>query len=331
MAGSTDPHFHERLIEAGYPHVYWKKDDHPWEEKGNYFEKTVDYATVKESHWQRVKSWWQTVKNNRRLEKENNTCMNLEALERMNLHFLQKQLLDNVASYVWDGPKRKTDATAKMISESLHQYCKLTVVAHACYLFLSFNAFANSTTLGEAVRDREYMSRVASKGERRNPFMLRSDRILESRLMEVMEGKMDPEPEPGDVEKGSSASVSNKPDLTRPKPVLTRAKRVLHRAGAKSLAEDFGDLPGGPWDYPMAMHENALRYGAGVLGVVIFVAPMILMVLVKGTLSRLLTSGLFIVAFALGLAFWSNLTTVELITGTAAYAAVLVVFVGAAM
>jgi hypothetical protein len=113
MADSADPHFHERLIEAGYPHVYWKKDDHPWEEKGNYFEKTVDYATVKESHWQRVKNWWQTAKNNRRLEKENNTCMNLEALERMNLHFLQKQLLDNVASYVWDGPERKTDATAK--------------------------------------------------------------------------------------------------------------------------------------------------------------------------------------------------------------------------
>jgi len=279
----ADSLFHGRLIEAGFPHVYWKK--------------TKDDRTVKESYWQIVKSYWQTV--NWRPEKDN-TCMNLEALERMNLHFLQRQLLNNVATYVWTGPESKTDATAKQVSESLHQYC-------------------------QAVRDRQYMSLVASKGERRNPFMLQSNRILEGRLMEVMEKKMVPDP---NVETGLQVSA---------KPVLTRAKSVLFGAESKHLAENYGELPGGPWDYPKARHENALRYGAGMLGVVVFIGPMILMVLVKGSLCRLLTSGLCIVAFALGLALWSNVTTFEpltpfeMITGTAAYAAVLVVFVGAAM
>ena len=112
---------------------------------------------------------------------------------------------------------------------------------------------------------------------------------------------------------------------------------VLTPAQAEVQAKNHGDLPGGVWDYLEAKKEIATRFGAGILGVVIFVGPMILMVLVKGVLCRLLTSGLCITAFALGLAFWATITPFkqlspfEVLTGTATYAAVLTVFVGAAM
>jgi hypothetical protein len=51
------------------------------------------------------------------------SCVNLEAVERMNLCFLQKKLLDKVA--ILGRPKEMTDETANQISELLHQYCKL--------------------------------------------------------------------------------------------------------------------------------------------------------------------------------------------------------------
>lgn len=85
----ADPLFHDSLIEAGWRHLYWKKDM-----------KTFPYQ-----------------------KEDIVTFMNLEALERMNLHFLRKQLLDDVANYIC--PKGKTDELAKKVSKSLHQYCKL--------------------------------------------------------------------------------------------------------------------------------------------------------------------------------------------------------------
>jgi len=136
MADADRP-FHGRLINVGYRHVYWQKEERYWEGGDNY--------------WQ-VKYYWQTVKYYGGWgEKKPTTYVNFEALERMNLHFLQRQLLDKVAIYVGSGPGNKTNEAAEEISKSLHQYCKLVptvpvgyseeaVVAHACSLFLSFNA-----------------------------------------------------------------------------------------------------------------------------------------------------------------------------------------------
>ena len=103
MADADRP-FHGRLINVGYRHVYWETEEYYWEEK--------------DSYWQRVKDYWSG-------KKKLFTCVNLEALEKMNLHFLQRQLLDKVAIYVGSGPGNKTNEAAEEISKSLHQYCKL--------------------------------------------------------------------------------------------------------------------------------------------------------------------------------------------------------------
>jgi hypothetical protein len=58
------------------------------------------------------------------------------------------------------------------------------------------------------------------------------------------------------------------------------------------------------------------------------IGPMLLMVLIKGVIVRLVTAGACTVIFAFALAKLSTRTPFELMTATAAYTAVLVVFVG---
>lgn len=146
------------------------------------------------------------------------------------------------------------------------------------------------------------------------------------------DGDSDPH---GDVEKGLSASTKQIRAKTvkrdKDKPALTRANWVLTPTDTNS--EPFADrkLPGGPWDYRHGKEFiNFVQRAVGIFGAIIFVGPTILMVLVKGTLCRLLTSSLCTLAFAIGLSFWTR-SAYDLVTATAAYAAVLTVFVGATL
>jgi hypothetical protein len=103
-------------------------------------------------------------------------------------------------------------------------------------------------------------------------------------------------------------------------------KEVISEAEDKFLPE----LPGGPWDHKSANRAQVDRYLMAVLGGVILIGPMILMVLVGTVLTRLLTVSLCTLAFAFALAIRSNRLPLELLSATAAYTAILVVFVGTA-
>jgi hypothetical protein len=99
--------------------------------------------------------------------------------------------------------------------------------------------------------------------------------------------------------------------------------------------DEFDVLPGGPWD-PIARKKaldsqkliKSKRYAMALLGSVILVGPMLLMVLIKGILVRLVTAGTCTIIFAFAFARLSSRTPSELMGATAAYTAVLVVFVG---
>lgn len=88
-------------------------------------------------------------------------------------------------------------------------------------------------------------------------------------------------------------------------------------------------LPGGPWDYPSASKTRTQRYALAILGVLILNVPMILMVLVPSTAMSLATVVVCTMVFAIATAYFSpTKLPIELLAATAAYAAVLVVFVG---
>jgi len=71
------------------------------------------------------------------------------------------------------------------------------------------------------------------------------------------------------------------------------------------------------------------RLAMALFGGVALIAPMLIMTLHQSKLTSLLTTSLFVVAVAVTLAWWmEDATSKDIVGATAAYAAVLVVFVG---
>ncbi|OIW27844.1 hypothetical protein CONLIGDRAFT_452986 [Coniochaeta ligniaria NRRL 30616] len=147
-----------------------------------------------------------------------------------------------------------------------------------------------------AVRDRDFMRDCAHADWEAHPFLLRSDRELEATLLETLKTKgVHPEP-----------VVRGKEDRTLP------------------------PFPGGPWDMPSARTSQRRRYTGVALGAVVLVVPMVLAVLLRAsTAANLVIACVSTMVFALGATYFSpTKLPVELLGVTAAYAAVLVVFVG---
>jgi hypothetical protein len=95
---------------------------------------------------------------------------------------------------------------------------------------------------------------------------------------------------------------------------------------------DFPQLPGDSRAHIIRQRElEAIvkRFGVALAGGMALLIPMLIMVLHKDLLTTLLTVSVAIVIFSVLIAVYSHQTTSEILTLTAAYAAVLVVFVGA--
>jgi len=89
--------FHERIIRAGRWHIYWRR-----------------------YYWRR---YWR---------REEERCVNLVAMQRMYMHFLQNKLLVEAAEIV----KRESstdsatiEATLGKVGDFLHRYCKFLIIA----------------------------------------------------------------------------------------------------------------------------------------------------------------------------------------------------------
>ncbi|KAJ4182273.1 hypothetical protein NW759_017144 [Fusarium solani] len=145
-----------------------------------------------------------------------------------------------------------------------------------------------------AIRDREFMREWAQREWRTNPFMLKSRRDMERQLLDDLKKKF------------------------RPKQVLTKSEDAALPA-----------LPLGPWDHKSMARAGLERYVSAILGAAILVLPMVLMVLLQKTKVSLGIVAICTVAFAIGSAYYfPSKLPLELLSVTAAYTAVLVVFVG---
>jgi len=151
---------------------------------------------------------------------------------------------------------------------------------------------------GTAVRDRECMRDQAYRDWKSNPFHLKSEREMEHGLFEYLQAQgVEPEAQ-----------------------MLTDEDRLTPT------------LPGGPWDYPSSQRNRKERYALTILGSVIIVVPVVIMAYVPGLLASILTVGVCTMFFAVATAYFSpTKPPLELMIATAAYAAVLVVFVGASI
>ncbi|KAM0446037.1 hypothetical protein ACHAPV_004712 [Trichoderma viride] len=75
--------------------------------------------------------------------------------------------------------------------------------------------------------------------------------------------------------------------------------------------------------------DKTVRLGVSLLAVASLVAPMCIMILNPSMTKSLITSSLFMIAFAVGISFGMKTSNSETLVATATYSAVLVVFVGA--
>ena len=141
------------------------------------------------------------------------------------------------------------------------------------------------------------MRELAARSWRTNPFHLKSDpdRPLETLLLSSLKAKG-----------------------VHPLPIITVKED-----------ESLPSLPGGPWDMPSAIKATRERYAWAIIGGVVLIVPMVMMVLLQGRTANLIIASVSTVMFAIAAAYSApSKLPVELMGVTAAYAAVLVVFVG---
>ena len=150
---------------------------------------------------------------------------------------------------------------------------------------------------GEALRDMDYLQEKAKLGFDNDPFLLSTSKQDERRLMNS----------------------------------LCLIPEWLERNVPDVNDRDNPTFPGvGPTARNRAAERDATLYNvlSALFGGLALIVPMIIMKLVPTRTAVLVTTCSFVLGFALAIALWSNLRHNETLAVTAAYAAVLVVFVG---
>ncbi|KAJ9606877.1 hypothetical protein H2200_008887 [Cladophialophora chaetospira] len=199
--------------------------------------------------------------------------VNLATLQRMNLHVLQKEILDEVASALTLG--RLEMASSRRTRRLMQEYC-------------------------DALRNWDLMEEKRTLDFEKDPFKLVTSKALDCKMMEEAEIALPLHRE--DLRNLRRPSDSAEPQL----PGDSRAG-ILQEREAQAIVK---------------------RFGVALVGGMALLIPMIIMVLHKDLLTTLLVVSVSVILFAVLVAIYSHQSSVDILTLTAAYAAVLVVFVG---
>lgn len=152
------------------------------------------------------------------------------------------------------------------------------------------------------VRDLDLMAQSATRGYDRDPFLVKTSRALERKVLE------------------DSGLVPNHVLPSGPLPVpLDHGEPQLRLTGRNEANK--------------AAHEKkrVLRFTMAASGGLLLVVPVIIMSTVPGLISSLVTTCVATLLFAFLVAWRTELGPNEVLATTAAYAAVLVVFVGTSL
>ncbi|KAI6899168.1 hypothetical protein KC318_g9309 [Hortaea werneckii] len=151
-----------------------------------------------------------------------------------------------------------------------------------------------------AVRDLDYMKAVAERGTEQDLFIIRSSRALEREILKM---------------------ASLIPDHVLPKgklqPALDRKNRELAGDNSRRYAVKMD-----------ARKRRLRRFGMAGCGGLLVIVPVVHMAIVPGRLSSLVTTSAAMIVFAVLVTLGTDRGPNDVLATTAAYAAVLVVFVG---
>jgi hypothetical protein len=234
----------------------------------------------------------------------NQSIINLAGLQRLNLHALQKDLVDLVGNLIRTEIVRpdqmaylnnKMSAYGKFMGEvvnTLHPAlgCRLSVLEitnKICQITVS------------ALRDWDFMvecKKRAADEDQRDPFILTTTKTLDLCLM-----------------KDAGLISTNM------------------KFGEVPSDADLPDLPGfgrGSFNQYVETESAWKRFYTAILGSLALLAPMLLMVLHHDQTTSLATVCVSVVLFALAAAFFLKESLATVVSIVAAYTAVLIVFVG---
>lgn len=221
--------------------------------------------------------------------------LNLATLQRMNLHVLQKEIVEKVAS-IAENPSM---IWSRDLRDLMKEYCK--------YIFLSClvedlvsRRYMNILTsilhgLGETLRDWDLMQAKWTPDFEKDPFKLVTSKALDKKIIEEA--------------------------------------RIALPIGLLQVPYDLDSpkLPGGSRGHVIREKTTQLiakRFGVALAGGLALLAPVIIMAVGKTLLKSLLTVSVAVLLFCVAIAKFSHQKSVEILSLTAAYTAVLVVFVG---
>ncbi|PQE04237.1 VIT family domain-containing protein [Rutstroemia sp. NJR-2017a BVV2] len=226
---------------------------------------------------------------------DSSLTINLASLHRIELLKLQRQLLEEALDFRY----RKSVTTSTSATSHKYEFELSYLLKHK---------------LVQALTDWEKIKACAAKGRMNDPFILTTSRLRDKNLINESLKEF--------FEKTSSMTSDQKADYHIPK---------LHQDVAQPHDKNRSStLFGGSRTemHRKAKFENFLqRLAMAGVGGAFLIGPMLLMVLKKTLLTTLLTTSVCVIAFGFTLAVYLD-QPFNVLSGTAAYAAVLVVFVG---
>lgn len=223
--------------------------------------------------------------------------LNLATLQRMNLHVLQKEIVGKVAS-IAENPSM---IGSRDLRNLMKEYCKYIFLSCLVEDLLS-RRYMNILTsilhgLGQSLRDWDLMQAKWTPDFEKDPFKLVTSKALDKKIIEE-----------------ARIALPNGPGLLQVPYDLNSPK-----------------LPGGSRGHVIQEKTTQLiakRFGVALAGGLALLAPVIIMAVRKTLLKSLLTVSVAVLLFCVAVAKFSHQKSVEILSLTAAYTAVLVVFVG---
>ncbi|KAK3702499.1 hypothetical protein LTR37_014861 [Vermiconidia calcicola] len=158
------------------------------------------------------------------------------------------------------------------------------------------------TNYCDAVRNLDFMTQSALRGYEEDPFLMKSSRALERRVM------------------GTASLLPNHVLPGGPLPIAQDHEHPKLRETGRNAANEAA-----------CKKKRLLRFAMAALGGLLLVIPMIIMTIVVGKTASLVTTCVSMLIFAILISVLTELGPNEVLGTTAAYAAVLVVFVGTSL
>jgi hypothetical protein len=226
--------------------------------------------------------------------------LNIAATQRLVLAFPQREIAKVAARlYTHQLSTTESNEVCKQLRELIHTHCELAFCPS------SVDVSDNLLHTGDVVRDLEYMQQRAGdcgENDDDDPFYLKSSKQID-RLTLERSGLI-----PAHVLPAGDLPIARDSDH----PMLPGVARTAAIKADKS-------------------RHLLLRFSMASAGGLFLIVPVLVMTDLPGRTPSLVTTCIAMLIFAIGITFGTDLKADQVLGATAAYAAVLVVFVGTSL